>query len=57
MSRDNKILAASAILQVIVAGAKAGVSSPDQILETIKGELFPLAINVGGLALMLKFIK
>lgn len=57
MSRDTKILAASAILQLIVAGAKSGAKSPDQIVETAKTELFPLIVNIGGLALLFKLIK
>lgn len=57
MGRDTKILAASALLQVIVAAAKSGAKSPDQLLEVGKTELFPLLVNIGGLAMLFKLIK
>ncbi len=57
MSRDNKILAASGLLAVVVAIGKAGAKTPDQIVETAKGEMFPVIVNLIGLALLLKFIK
>lgn len=57
MSRDTKIMMATSVLQIVVAAAKSGASSPDQLLEVAKSELFPLAVNLGGLFMILKLIK
>lgn len=57
MSRDTKILAASALIAVVVAVGKSGASTPDAIIETAKGEIVPVGINLVGLFLLLKFIK
>lgn len=57
MSRDTKILAASSLLAIVVAIGKSGATTPDAILETVKGEMFPVLVNLVGLGLLLKFVK
>lgn len=57
MSRDTKIMAASAGLQIIIAAAKAKATTPDAFLEAAKTELVPLLMNIAGLYLLLKFVK
>jgi len=57
MSRDTKIIAASSVLALVVAIGKSGASTPDAILETVKGEMFPVILNVVGLVLLFKFVK
>lgn len=57
MSRDHKILAGVAVLSTIVAVVKAAPTSTDDAVTAIKGEAVPLAINLGGLFLLMKMIK
>lgn len=57
MSRETKILVASGLLQVIVAAAKSGASTPDAFLDTAKDQAIPLIVNIGGLFLIMHMIK
>jgi len=57
MTRETKILIASGLLQVVVAVAKAGATTPDAFLDTAKDQAVPLIVNVGGLFLIMHMIK
>lgn len=58
MSKNNmKILAGAAVLQMIVAVAKAKVSSPDGALEAVKSDLAPMAVNLLGLGALLYLVN
>ncbi len=57
MSRETKLLGATALLQIVVAVGKSGAKSPDELVEVAKSEMFPLLINLGGLYMLLRLIK
>lgn len=57
MSRDTKLLAGAAVIQIVVAIGKSGAKTPDAVIETAKTEVVPLIFNLGGLFLLLRFIK